>query len=114
MNQWLENRSRYLNILLEMEGHTVSPKCSNCSTGHASIRCSDCFGANSFCKNCCLEVHKRSPFHRLSQWNGRHYSSISLNSLGFLLCLGHNGDPCPRTVEVCISTYLLSFICLYP
>ena len=29
-----------------------------------------------------------------------HFAPISLHSLGFQLCIGHNGDPCPLTVEV--------------
>ncbi|KAI9449558.1 hypothetical protein BJY52DRAFT_1126677, partial [Lactarius psammicola] len=65
------------------------------------IKCSDCFGANVFCKVCCLSVHKRSPFHRLLLWTGSHYAPMSLYSLGYLLCLGHAGEPCPKTVEVC-------------
>ncbi|KAI9444450.1 hypothetical protein BJY52DRAFT_1194297 [Lactarius psammicola] len=63
MSQWLQYRGRYLDILLEMEGHPPSPSCSYCSITHADIKCSDCFGANMFCKVCCLTVHKRSPFH---------------------------------------------------
>ena len=101
MSQWLQYRGRYLDILLEMEGHPPSPSCSVCSTTRADIKCSDCFGANVFCKVCCLSVHKRSPFHRLLLWTGSHYAPTSLYSLGYLLCLGHAGEPCPKTVEVC-------------
>jgi hypothetical protein len=101
MDQWLRCRSTYLNMLLEMEGRVSSPKCSICSKGSAHIKCSDCFGGNVFCKDCCLRHHRRSPFHRLLEWNGRHYAPTSLYSLGFILFLGHNGDPCPKTMEVC-------------
>jgi hypothetical protein len=100
MNQWLTYRSTYLNIILEMEGRSSSPKCSVCSIGHADIKCSDCFGANLFCKSCCLEVHKRSPFHQTLLWTGKHYAQMSLYSQHFLLCLSHNGEPCPKTVKV--------------
>ncbi|KAN0137341.1 hypothetical protein V8E53_004786 [Lactarius tabidus] len=99
MDQWLERRSKYLNYLLEMEGHQSSLKCSLCLKGSAYIKCSDCFGGNMFCKGCCLQHHSRSPFHRLLQWNGRHYVATSLYSMGFILFLGHSGDPCPKTVE---------------
>ena len=105
MNQWLENRGSYLDILLEMQGRPSAPKCSMCSGGHADIRCPDCFGANLFCRSCCLEVHKRSPFHRPLLWTGKHYAPKSLYSLDFLLCLGHNGEPCPETVEVYFSNH---------
>ena len=100
MGKWLQYRGRYLDILLEMEGRPSASNCSNCSTRLGDIKCSNCFGANLFCKPCCLEVHKRSPFHHLLCWNGKHYAPASLYSLGFLLCLGHEGEPCPKTVEV--------------
>lgn len=103
MDQWLQHRSTYLHILLESQSQDASLKCSICSRGSAHIKCSDCFGGNIFCKECCLRHHRRSPFHRLLQWNGRHYAPTSLYSLGFILFLGHSGDPCPKTVEVCIS-----------
>lgn len=100
MDQWLQHRSKYLNILLEMEGRSTSQICSLCLDSPGYIKCSDCFGGNIFCKSCCLKYHQRSPFHRLLQWNGRHYAPTSLYSLGFILFLGHTGNPCPKTVEV--------------
>ena len=42
----------------------------------------------------------RSPYHRIAQWTGSHFAPTSLYSLGFMLCLGHSGKPCPLTVEV--------------
>ncbi len=100
MSQWLQYRDRYLDILLEMEGRPSSPPCSICSARCADIKCSDCCGANIFCKVCCLNMHKRSPFHRPLHWTGSNYVPTSLYSLGYLLCLGHDGEPCPKTVEV--------------
>ncbi|KAN0140496.1 hypothetical protein V8E53_001705 [Lactarius tabidus] len=41
----------------------------------------------------------RSPFHRIAQWTGAHFAPTSLCRLGFRLFLGHNGAPCPLTVE---------------
>ncbi|KAN0138134.1 hypothetical protein V8E53_004023 [Lactarius tabidus] len=99
MEQWLQRRSIYLNILLEMEGHPQITKCSLCAKGPAHIKCSDCFGANIFCNDCCLRHHLHLPFHRLLKWNGKHYDPTSLYSLGFILFLGHGGHPCPKTVE---------------
>jgi hypothetical protein len=100
MSQWIAYRGTYLNILLEMEGRKSTPKCSMCSIGDADIKCSDCFGANIFCRTCCLEVHKRLPFHQTLIWTGKHYAQALLSSLDFLLCLGHDGEPCLKTVEV--------------
>src|ERR1700744_550205 len=99
MDQWIQVRSRYLHLLLEMEGVTKSPNCSQCGSAMA-IKCGDCIGGNYFCVACCLQAHKRFPFHRMSQWTGAHFSPISLYSLGFKLCLEHDGEPCPLTVDV--------------
>ncbi|KAI9429637.1 hypothetical protein H4582DRAFT_2114301 [Lactarius indigo] len=98
MGQWIDIRSRYLHLLLEMEGLTRAPKCSMC-TMSMQIKCSNCVGGNYFCKECCLQIHTRSPFHRMSRWTGTHFAPISLISIGFKLCLGHDGKPCPLTVE---------------
>src|ERR1700691_820456 len=99
MGQWLEVRSRYLHLLLEMEGLTRAPMCSMC-TSAMDVKCSDCLGGNYFCTDCCIQAHKRSPFHRISCWTGKHFAPTSLLSLGFKLFLGHDGNPCPLTVEV--------------
>ena len=100
MDQWLEHQSTYLNVLLEMEGQSTFTVCSLCSKGTAYIKCTNCFGGNTFCKPCCLEYHWRLSFHHLFQWNIKHYTPVSLYSLGFILFLGHCGKPCPKTVEV--------------
>ena len=99
MDQWVHVRSRYLHLLLEMEGVTKAPNCSLCGEAMA-VRCGDCIGGNYFCVACCLLAHKRSPFHCIFHWTGAHFSPISLYSLGFKLCLEHDGEPCPLTVDV--------------
>ena len=104
MDQWLKSRSRYLHLLLEMEGLTKAPKCSICALT-MEIKCSDCIGGNYFCRTCCLDVHKRSPFHRMSRWTGAYFSPTSLYSLGFMLCLGHNGELCPSSLEVMVVLF---------
>ncbi|KAH9014270.1 hypothetical protein EDB85DRAFT_1876498 [Lactarius pseudohatsudake] len=96
MKQWIGLRNRYLHILLEMEAQGRSDKCSKC-TKKPEIRCPDCFGSLSFCKECCLEAHRNSPFHRPLLWNTTHYTPVTLHSLGFALYVGHGGAPCPQT-----------------
>ncbi|KAF8258201.1 hypothetical protein EI94DRAFT_1623933 [Lactarius quietus] len=64
------------------------------------VKCSDCIGGSYFCRACCIQSHRSSPFHRMSQWTGSHFMPVSLYSLGFILCLGHQGHPCPMTLEV--------------
>ncbi|KAH9024235.1 hypothetical protein EDB84DRAFT_1273986 [Lactarius hengduanensis] len=100
MEQWLQLRSKYLHILLEMESHPSFPKCSVCHE-HGDIKCHDCvgLGAPLFCKSCCVKVHRHSPFHRPLLWTATHYTPVSLHSLGYVLFFGHAGEPCPQTVE---------------
>ncbi|KAN0129865.1 hypothetical protein V8E53_012337 [Lactarius tabidus] len=81
-----------------MEGVTEDGKCSMC-TKQMEIKCTDCIGGNYFCRECCLQAHMRSPFHRIAQWTGALFAPTSLCRLGFRLFLGHNGAPCPLTVE---------------
>ena len=57
-------------------------------------------GGNYFCKACCIQSHRQTPFHWMAWWTGSHFAPVSLYSLGFVLPLGHHGDPCPLTVEV--------------
>src|SRR6266702_146174 len=100
MEQWIPLWNKYLHILLEMEGRLSTPKCSMCRK-HGGFKCLNCFGGPLLCKDCCVEFHRHSPFHRPLQWTSTHYTSVSLQSLGLVLFLGHNGAPCPQTVEVC-------------
>ncbi|KAF8261054.1 hypothetical protein EI94DRAFT_1608583 [Lactarius quietus] len=109
MEQWLQFRSNYLHILLKMEGKPASDRCSMC-IGQAVIKCPDCFGSPSFCKDCGLESHRCSPFHRPLLWTMTHYTQVSLQSLGFAHCLGRGGAPCPKTVEPVVSDTLYSTI----
>ncbi|KAH9037588.1 hypothetical protein EDB84DRAFT_1268706 [Lactarius hengduanensis] len=85
MEQWLQLRSKYLHILLEMESHPSIPKCSLCHE-HGDIKCPDCVGAPLFCKSCCVKVHRHSPFHRPLLWTATHYTPVSLHSLGYIIC----------------------------
>ncbi len=99
MGKWLQHRDRYLHLLLEMLGLTRDPTCSMC-TNTMEIKCDDCFGANYFCRSCCLDAHQRSPYHWTLRWTGDHFVPTSLHELGFILYLGHHGMPCPNTYEV--------------
>jgi hypothetical protein len=103
MGQWLQAQARYLHLLLENEGLTRAPTCSMCNNA-MEVKCSDCLGGNYFCKPCSIQSHKCTPFHRMARWTGRHFSPVSLYSLGFVLFLGHHGEPCPITIEVCLNS----------
>ncbi|KAH9007762.1 hypothetical protein EDB83DRAFT_2236202 [Lactarius deliciosus] len=96
MEQWIQLRSKYLHMLLEMESHPSSSKCSLCY-GHGDIKCPNCVGTPLFCKSCCVKAHRHSPFHRPLLWTATHYTPVSLHSLGYVLFFGHAGEPCPQT-----------------
>ncbi|KAN0125385.1 hypothetical protein V8E53_015547 [Lactarius tabidus] len=98
MGQWLQMCAQYLHLLLENKGLTRAAKCSSCNAA-MEVKCSDCLGGNYFCRDCCVTSHKHTPFHQLACWTGSHFTPVSLHSLGFLLFLGHHGNPCPLTVE---------------
>ncbi|KAF8264636.1 hypothetical protein EI94DRAFT_1592386 [Lactarius quietus] len=66
---------------------------------NAVIKCPDCFGSPSYCRDCISDAHRNSPFHWPCIWTVSHYAQVSLQSLGFYLSLGHGGSPCPKTVE---------------
>src|SRR6266404_3904669 len=109
MDKWRDIRSTYLYLLLEMQGLTRAPTCSMC-TSMMEVKCTNCYGANFFCKSCCLEAHRRSPYHRTFRWTGQHFAPVTLHELGFILYLGHHGTPCPLTYEVrvyMVSVYVL-------
>ncbi|KAN0128275.1 hypothetical protein V8E53_013944 [Lactarius tabidus] len=74
------------------------------------VKCSDCLGGNYFCRDCCIKSHKCTPFHRLACWTGSHFTPVSLHSLGFLIFLGHHGNPCPLTVEAHSGNPLLTVV----
>jgi hypothetical protein len=99
MEQWLELQTKFLHILLEMEGQPSALKCSVCG-GRDEVKCPDCFRAPLFCMECCLMAHKHSPFHCPLLWTATHYTPVLLKSLGFVLFIGHDGMPCLQMVEV--------------
>ncbi|EIN11489.1 hypothetical protein PUNSTDRAFT_63190 [Punctularia strigosozonata HHB-11173 SS5] len=66
-----------------------------CGNASPLIRCRDCIDCSTVeCNECCLQRHKRLPFHRIERWNGRYFEDYSLNSLGYALHLCRFGDVC--------------------
>src|SRR6202041_2952884 len=98
MRQWLPDRAKYLHEILDME-RLPANECS-CGVKENLIQCLDCFSTDIFCRACCLESHKFLPFHRINRWNGRFFTRSSLHAQGFIMHLGHNGNPCPRNTTV--------------
>jgi hypothetical protein len=49
------------------------------------------------CKSCLLHIHAHTPFHRIQYWNGQFFQSAKLLDVGYMLHLGHSGQPCPHS-----------------
>ncbi|KAJ7839301.1 hypothetical protein B0H13DRAFT_1650261 [Mycena leptocephala] len=73
------------------------------------FRCRDC-GEFLQCKDCCLERHSMMPLHFLKEWTGNFWADQTLNGLGLIYQLGHQGgrcvvpDPTIRSMVVLDST----------
>jgi CxC2 like cysteine cluster associated with KDZ transposases len=77
-----------------MEDCAGSRVCTICKVHVGNLRCVDCTGSGLLCQSCCLTGHKNLPFHHLEKWSGRFFESTSLTVQGFVMHLGHGGDPC--------------------
>ncbi|KAG6377669.1 hypothetical protein JVT61DRAFT_14434 [Boletus reticuloceps] len=96
LSEWIPWRSPYLDIILQSEAPLqLSQDCSGCSEAKGTIQCMSCFGNHAWCSSCAIKAHYSLPFHRLEQWNGHFYDRVSLQDLGYILYLGHGGNPCP-------------------
>ncbi|KAH8106480.1 hypothetical protein DFH11DRAFT_1549960 [Phellopilus nigrolimitatus] len=61
-------------------------------------RCKDCHGPGYMCGDCTVRTHRRSPLHRIDEWNGLHWQSTSLKTLGLVVHLNHD---CSESVPIC-------------
>ncbi|KAJ7017744.1 hypothetical protein C8F04DRAFT_1214941 [Mycena alexandri] len=57
------------------------------------FRCGDC-GVFLQCQKCCLERHAFTPLHFLEEWNGDFWERTTLQDLGLVYQLGHEGMRC--------------------
>ncbi|EJD33802.1 hypothetical protein AURDEDRAFT_76690 [Auricularia subglabra TFB-10046 SS5] len=96
MAEFQERRSNILDCLLRSE---YDPRCLEacaCDPRKTrAYRCRDCMVFEPCCQDCLKATHAHLPFHRLEEWTGSCFTRCSLYSLGFELCLGHNGSRCP-------------------
>ncbi|KAH9912330.1 uncharacterized protein B0H18DRAFT_890257 [Fomitopsis serialis] len=57
--------------------------CSSCNSGGGVWKCMSCIGYPIFCPTCCLAEHRRTPFHRVEQWNlGGYWEPSWLRQVG--------------------------------
>jgi hypothetical protein len=99
LDDWLPHRNEYLSVLLENEG-PQSLKCNNCNLDNPMYRCAHCFGHPQLCQSCVLQSHIHSPFHFIERWTGNFFQPIKLIDIGFIIHLGHCGQPCPANKDL--------------
>ncbi|GJF00807.1 CxC2 domain-containing protein [Phanerochaete sordida] len=97
---WAKERDYFLDELLRLDGwagerRQSCPMCANDHDATPEFRCMDCSGHTVVCKACCLTSHQNQPFHRVKQWNGRFFESVTLKDIGLVIQLGHlRGEYC--------------------
>lgn len=85
-------------ILLKSYHRDVGGMCQ-CGKNVALFRCTGqeyCFQGRLRCQSCIVRDHMSLPFHRIEKWTGTYFMGTSLKSLGYILHLGHSGEPCPN------------------
>jgi hypothetical protein len=85
-------------ILLKSYHPNVGGMCP-CGKNVALFRCAGqeyCFQGRLRCQSCIVRDHVHLPFHRIEEWTGAYFKKTSLQSLGYILQLGHGGEPCPN------------------
>jgi hypothetical protein len=98
LREWLPKRESFLQLLLMLEIRPGNGKCDDCTINDSEFRCSDCMGDLVHCHKCVLQQHRHLPFHRIERWNGKFFARTTLFKQGYVLHLGHRGQPCPATL----------------
>ncbi|KAG8772841.1 hypothetical protein FRC12_002868 [Ceratobasidium sp. 428] len=93
---WLVDLSEgYIQTLYNCNSPPNTILCSTCRNPAIDLfRCRTCFGAYSYCSTCLLAAHATHPTHRIERWDGQTWAETTLDDLGFVLNLGHQGQPC--------------------
>jgi hypothetical protein len=91
-----DHRQQYLTELLRLEAAPTDRNCSLCHDCAGSYRCIDCGMAEPLlCEQCCVRSHQGLPFHRIQHWTGKFFAPHTLDDLGLVIHMGHDGAPCP-------------------
>lgn len=77
---------------LKVPGPCSTPGCLESATA----RCRECRAKEPTCLKCAARNHRNLPFHWIDIWNGEFFERRDLSDTGFVLYLGHHGDPCPH------------------
>ncbi|KAG1839753.1 hypothetical protein DFJ58DRAFT_718504 [Suillus subalutaceus] len=63
--------------------------CRNCHSDTPQFHCKDCFSTELCCHDCIIASHTKNPSHRIQEWTGSYFVTISLKTLGLRVQLGH-------------------------
>ncbi|KAJ7175315.1 hypothetical protein C8R46DRAFT_1213799 [Mycena filopes] len=65
-----------------------------------AVMCTDCLVPQNkiLCRKCCMFVHRSEPLHRVQVWE-RGWRSTTLEALGLIYHVGHEGRACVWPVE---------------
>jgi hypothetical protein len=96
LSEWLPFRDRYTFEVLDLQKPPVDQLCSKCQSQNGCFRCKEC-SQDQLCHACCFIAHRNMPLHRIEKWTGQFFDATSLNQEGFVLRLGHDGEPCPAS-----------------
>jgi hypothetical protein len=99
MAQYKELRQTFLEDVLSTEAFPSAP-CQLCRLSPGVLRCRTCQSPQSLCKTCFCSSHQRDPWHHPEILSGNHLKRTSLLEIGFVLHLGHGGNPCPHSIQV--------------
>ncbi len=97
LQEYVDERHVLLDRLLLFDARNMDRPCGECGSNPGLIRCSDCFNSSVFCSDCIIKTHVHLPFHKVEKWNGKFFQKSSLHALRYIICLGHEGQPCPHT-----------------
>ena len=99
-----KTRNIMLSLLCQMQAPRVGRLCEACGKSGAEFRCLHCHCRPQFCLECLHQYHRWNPFHKIEEWAGTHYRKTSLAATGFILHIGHAGQPCPSLGDTAQAT----------
>jgi len=54
-----------------------------------------------------IPIQPRQLIIPLKMWNDYFFQDVSLSAMGYSMCLGHSGEPCPITTNICTKMTML-------
>lgn len=91
--------TRLLDVMLEREYDArLGSQCRRCGAAgaNAGFKCFECFQLPPLCGECMKSAHTHAPFHEIHSWRNGFFTRVPLSALGFVIHIGHDGEPCPR------------------